>query len=147
MRERWRKVRRADGYKVSSLGQVRSLDRTLPNGAAMGGRMLTPFLVGGYLHVTINGEQVPVHLLVLEAFHGLRPYGMEGCHGPNGPLDNRTEVLRWDTHLANVRDGLEPLTESGAGGNKKEEKTEEGNRTSVSHQNWLVSSVAGDVAR
>lgn len=104
MAKRWRKVRRATGYKVSSLGQVRSVDRTLADGRQAGGVLLKPFEVDGYLHVTINGEQVPVHHLVLEAFHGPGPYGTEGCHGPGGPLDNRAEVLRWDTHRENERD-------------------------------------------
>jgi len=104
-RERWRKVRRAAGYKVSSLGRVRSVDRTLSDGRAAGGVLLVPVPDGdGYLRVTIAGESVPVHHLVLEAFHGQRPYGTEGCHGPDGKLDNRAEVLRWDSHLENERD-------------------------------------------
>lgn len=104
MTERWRKVRRATGYKVSSEGRIRSLDRTLADGRAAGGVMLQPFGVDGYLHVTINGEQVPVHHVVLEAFHGLRPYGTEGCHGPGGRQDNRSMNLRWDTHRENEKD-------------------------------------------
>jgi hypothetical protein len=105
MAERWRKVRRGPGYKVSSEGRVRSLDRTLTDGRQAGGVMLAPWLDDdGYPHVTINGEDVPVHLLVLEAFHGPRPYGTEGCHGPGGRQDNRAGVLRWDTHQENERD-------------------------------------------
>jgi hypothetical protein len=46
-----------------------------------------------------------VHRLVLEAFVGPCPPGMEACHFPNrDPADNRLENLRWDTHLANVED-------------------------------------------
>lgn len=106
MAERWRKVRRAAGYKVSSAGRVRSLDRTLSDGRAAGGVMLAPFEVDGYPHVTINGEQVPVMHLVLEAFDRLRPYGTEACHAPQaaGRQDCRLEVLRWDTHRENERD-------------------------------------------
>jgi hypothetical protein len=147
-RERWRKVRRAPGHKVSSLGRVRSLDRTLPNGAAMGGQLLTPFDAGGYPHVTINGEQVPVHHLVLEAFHGPRPYGMEGCHGPGGPWDNRASVLRWDTHRANERDKRSFSAEAGrprlrgVGGDEWTEEIEIGRGC---RQNWAVSPVSGDL--
>jgi len=105
MRERWRKVRRGPGYKVSSEGRVKSVDRTLSDGRQAGGVMLTPWLDGdGYPTVSINGEDVPVHLLVLEAFHGPRPYGMEGCHGPGGRQDNRAMALRWGTHRENERD-------------------------------------------
>lgn len=104
-RERWRKVRRAPGYKVSSDGRVRSLPRVLSTGQEHGGGLLTPYPdKDGYLCVTLNGETVRVHLLVLEAFHGPRPYGTEGCHGPDGLLDNRAQVLRWDTHRENLKD-------------------------------------------
>jgi hypothetical protein len=105
MRERWRKVRRGPGYKVSSEGRVKSVDRVLTDGRAAGGVMLDPFPNDDdYLCVTIHGEVVPVHLLVLEQFHGPRPYGMEGCHGPGGRQDNRASEVRWDTHWENVKD-------------------------------------------
>jgi NUMOD4 motif len=93
-RESWRKVRRADGYKVSSLGRVRS-----PGG------LLTPYPDrDGYLRIKIRGEQVQVSHLVLEAFCGPRPYGTEACHGPNGVRDNRVSELRWDTRRENGKD-------------------------------------------
>ena len=100
-----RKIRRAPGYKVSSTGRVRSLPRILSDGRAHGGQALRPYPdQDGYLCVTIRGERVKVHHLVLEAFHGPRPYGLEACHGPDGLLDNRAEVLRWDTHQENLKD-------------------------------------------
>jgi hypothetical protein len=51
-----------------------------------------------------------VHQLVLEAFVGPRPDGMESLHGLGGKLDNRyPENLRWGTssenHLDQYRDG------------------------------------------
>ncbi len=107
-RERWRKVRRADGYKVSSLGRVRSVDRALADGRLAGGVMLAQYPDrDGYLRVTIRGEPVAVHALVLEAFRGPRPYGTEACHDPllsAGRQDCRASVLRWDTHRENERD-------------------------------------------
>jgi hypothetical protein len=45
-----------------------------------------------------------VHRLVLETFRGPCPEGMEGCHNDGNQLNNRLENLRWDTHLANVKD-------------------------------------------
>lgn len=106
-RERWRKVRRAEGYKVSSLGRVRSVDRTLADGRRAGGQVLEPFeKKDGYLFVTINGEDVQVSHLVLEAFHGPRPYGTEACHGKNGNQDNRADQLRWDDREGNIKDKL-----------------------------------------
>jgi hypothetical protein len=52
-----------------------------------------------------------VHRLVLEAFAGPCPDGMECLHGPGGPLDNRwPDNIRWGTREDNqgpdrVRDG------------------------------------------
>lgn len=61
---------------------------------------------------TSDGEYqcVVVHRAVLTAFKGSCPPGMEGCHGPNGYLDNSVTNLYWDTHRNNsgrdrVRDG------------------------------------------
>jgi hypothetical protein len=93
-RERWRKVRRADGYKVSSLGRIRG-----PGGP------LTPFPDrDGYLRVTLRGEQVQMSHLVLEAFDRIRPYGLEACHGKAGNQVNHLTNVRWDTRRANGND-------------------------------------------
>jgi hypothetical protein len=124
-RERWRNVRRAPGYQVSSEGRVRG-----PGGP------LTPFPDrDGYLRVNIRGEQVLVHTLVLEAFHGLRPYGMEACHSPDlslGRQDCRAVVLRWGTHRENERD---------------KKKTEDMKRTGGSPPYPPVTAVTTDVLR
>lgn len=63
----------------------------------------------GYIIVALTGDdgkciQKRVHRLVLEAFVGPCPEGMEGCHGPGGPGDNRLENIRWDTRQENARD-------------------------------------------
>lgn len=43
--------------------------------------------------------------LVLEAFVGPCPEGMEACHFPDrDPANNQLENLRWDTHQANMVD-------------------------------------------
>lgn len=114
-RERWRKVRRAPGYKVSSLGRVRSMPRTLADGREHSGQMLEPYPDDdGYLCVKIRGETVKVHHLVLEAFCGPRPYGMEGCHGPDPDRTcNVLSNLRWGTHRENERDKKRTETDNG----------------------------------
>lgn len=120
-RERWRKVRRADGYKVSSEGRVRSVDRQLADGRAAGGVLLEQYEdADGYLRVTIDGRPELVHVLVLEAFRGPRPPGMEGCHAPdgNGKEDNRACKLRWDTHPENERDKKRTERLNGKGGSR-----------------------------
>lgn len=45
-----------------------------------------------------------VHRLVLMAFMGPCPEGMEGCHNDGNRLNNTLGNLRWDTHRANLRD-------------------------------------------
>lgn len=96
-RERWRNVRRAAGYRVSSLGRVRSA-----------GGVLSPVPdKDGYPRVSLHGEKVRVMHLVLEAFDRPRPYGLEACHDPRrseGRQDCRIAVLRWGTHRENERD-------------------------------------------
>ncbi len=47
-----------------------------------------------------------VHVLVLTAFRGHCPAGMEGCHNDGDPKNNRLSNLRWDTHSANQKDGF-----------------------------------------
>lgn len=107
-------------YQVSTLGRVRSKDRTTealnPHGTLgtrrFRGRLLHPHAAGNrqqYLQVTFTGpygrrESHYVHHLVLLAFVGPRPVGLEVCHGPNGPADNALPNLRYDTRSANHRD-------------------------------------------
>jgi len=49
-----------------------------------------------------------VHSLVLEAFVGPRPEGMDGCHENDVPWDNRLSNLKWDTHSAKVKASRTP---------------------------------------
>jgi hypothetical protein len=47
-----------------------------------------------------------VHTLVLEAFVGPCPVGMEGCHNDGNGQNNRRKNLRWDTHKSNIADKI-----------------------------------------
>lgn len=47
-----------------------------------------------------------VHRLILEAFIGPCPDGMEGCHFDDDPSNNRLTNLRWDTPKANKADAF-----------------------------------------
>ncbi len=54
-----------------------------------------------------KGKQVTMAVshLVLLAFKGPRPNGMEACHDPDrNTLNNAANNLRWDTHKENVAD-------------------------------------------
>lgn len=70
------------------------------------------------LHLRRGGKSVSrtVGRLILEAFVGPCPAGLECCHFPDSnPLNNRLENLRWDTRTANAQDkvshGTAPIGE------------------------------------
>lgn len=109
--EEWRPVRGFDGmYEVSNLGGVRSLPRYCSRGVRpVPGRILSRSTVtGGYLAAPLTREGKCstrlIHQLVLEAFVGPRPPGMEACHGNGKRDDNRLANLRWDTKAGNHAD-------------------------------------------
>jgi hypothetical protein len=77
--------------------------------------------------------------LVLEAFVGLCPAGMEACHFNDDPADNRLENLRWDTHSNNHYD----LVRNGKHGQASKthcrnghEYTPENTYATVTKQGW-----------
>lgn len=108
--EEWRAIAGYEGiYEVSDQGRVRSLDRIGADGRRWTSKLLKlGQYPSGHLYVGLfrDGKQkiFQVHRLVLEAFVGPCPEGMECCHGEGGPGDNRRENLRWDTHSSNMRD-------------------------------------------
>lgn len=113
--ERWLAIPGYEGrYEVSDLGRVRSVDRlhTCKSGEVRRykGKLLklTPAKDSGYVRVALgNGSDKPtVHTLVLRAFVGPPPEGMEGCHENDIKHDNRLVNLRWDTRLANILDKI-----------------------------------------
>lgn len=113
------------GYCVGSDGTVWSRRRCGKTPARFGStwhRLKAKFLRGRYLQLTLrakpggNPSNHYVHRLVLNAFIGPRPEGMEACHGAGGSTDNRLCNLRWDTPQSNTRDkrdhGTMPLGEA-----------------------------------
>ena len=96
-------------YEVSNYGQVRSLDRVDALGRAKAGRVLAPYALNkGHLSIgmSVDGRvrKMLVHRLVLMAFVGPCPPGMEACHNNGEPADNRLANLRWDSRRANSLD-------------------------------------------
>lgn len=113
--EEWRSIPSYEGYyEASSLGRIRSLDRAVPakDGRTINfrGQIINPHAdKTGRRRVVLsqpgrNPRSATVHRLVLEAFVGPCPDGMECCHYDDDPSNNRIENLRWDTHSANQRD-------------------------------------------
>lgn len=112
MTEEWRAIPGYEGiYEVSDLGRVRSLDRQSTAGRSLRGRIRAAAKdKGGYLRVPLHhGRAVRytgAHRLVLEAFVGPCPPGMEACHNDGDPSNNALSNLRWDTKSANMLDKL-----------------------------------------
>jgi len=103
------------GYRVGDDGPVWSCIRR-GQGRAAAKRILTGTWTElrqgsfrGYRRIELGNRGKPckrfVHHLVLEAFVGPRPDGMEGRHFPDpNPANNRLENLSWSTHRDNIAD-------------------------------------------
>ena len=115
--ERWLPVVGAEGsYEVSSLGRVRSLDRTITVAGddrrgswlkPLKGRVLRPGRSSsGHLSVVLGRAtgSVHVHVMVLRAFVGEVPSGMECRHLDGDPSNNHLANLAWGTRGDNMRD-------------------------------------------
>ena len=114
MAESWLPVVGFEGcYEVSDLGRVRSLDRTVNrcgHAVRLRGRQLS---MGGvhpsghiYVHLHADGRDAThqVHRLVMAAFVGPCPEGMEVRHLNGDPADNRLENLTYGTRAENSVD-------------------------------------------
>jgi hypothetical protein len=113
--EQWRPVVGFEThYEVSDAGSVRSLDRTFTDSIrrtyAKKGQLLKPSPHPDYGHLTVMlyhdgiGAKCRVHHLVLAAFVGPCPTGLEGCHNDGNPSNNSVGNLRWDTRQSNIDD-------------------------------------------
>jgi len=111
--EIWKTIPDFPDYSASTHGRIR---RDAGGQGAQAGWILKPrrgsraTKEGKVLNWCANlyrgGKRHPrlVHRLVLEAFVGKRPEGLECCHGDGDPANNRLENLRWDTSKANGAD-------------------------------------------
>jgi len=113
--ETWKPVVGFEGrYEVSDQGRVRSLDRSWQQRSKKGnlythtkkGRLLRPGrMSGGHVSVALGrGNSRTAHSLVMEAFRGPAPEGMEVLHKNGCPSDNRLSNLRYGTRSENLRD-------------------------------------------
>lgn len=117
--EEWRPVVGYEGlYEVSDLGRVKSLPRMTPTrwGTSRfhpGGLLsVRSSPTTGYVRTTLVDARrgmkryANVHSLVLEAFVGPRPNGMECCHRDGDRGNAALSNLRWDTRSANTKDAV-----------------------------------------
>ena len=115
MKEIWKSIPNYPRYEVSNLGRVRSYhghDFKSPNAGKPLSKpkikKLTFDKGCGYLRVGLFNSEghilALVHQLVLTAFIGPRPEGMESCHNDGDRLNNHVDNLRWDTRINNFKD-------------------------------------------
>ena len=119
--EIWKDIRGYEGlYQISNMGRLKSLSRkTWIFRAKNNGKGSFRHLKEKILKVRIppdkrymgtslckNGKMKTreIHRLVLEAFVGPCPEGMEGCHEDGNRFNNRLDNLRWDTRSNNHKD-------------------------------------------
>lgn len=107
--ERWLPVPGYRLYHVSDLGRVRSFHGGKGGGKRGGLLNPSPRSTGiDYLCVALyeDGKRSYrlVHQLVMEAFVGPRPEGLEVCHGPGGHYDNRLVNLSYASSAKNAED-------------------------------------------
>lgn len=113
--EQWRPIPDWEGYySASNLGRVRSEPRVIRNSLGRdwpvpgGIRKARTERQSGYQVVTLarSGGRIHyrVHRLVLTAFCGPRPAGLEGRHLDGDPSNNALSNLIWGTPRENMRD-------------------------------------------
>jgi hypothetical protein len=111
--EEWRPVPGfADRYEVSSLGRVRAIYASFRNSHRFG-RFLKPWRSNrtGHLRVSLwtadrKETKKYVHVLVLTAFVGPCPPGLESLHDDNNAGNNKLSNLKWGTPKENAADQL-----------------------------------------
>ena len=109
MVEEWRPIPGYDGYEASNLGRVRSVDRWVEQRRRDGfhrrrflrGKVLAQRSQGGYRYVP---ELDYAHRLVMLAFEGPPPDGMEVAHGDGVRSHNRLGNLTYKTPSSNQMD-------------------------------------------
>ncbi len=96
------------GYRVGTDGSVwtRHVGRRHELAKVWRRKKLTDTGTGVVVRLSCNGKcrNFYVPHLVLLAFMGPRPVGMECCHNDGDYRNNALSNLRWDTHSSNERD-------------------------------------------
>lgn len=113
--EEWRDIKDYEGlYQISNYGRVRSLTRTDSLGRIWKGKIRTAWFPKGKdkhypsIMLSKNSKKTrrELHRLVLEAFVGPCPDGLEGCHQDGDKKNNKLDNLRWDTRQGNFEDNI-----------------------------------------
>ena len=101
-KEIWKDIPNYEGYQVSNLGRVKSF-------YGLKEKILKPKITRGYyqvhLHKNSIGKWYSIHRLVLEAFNGTIPEGLQVNHINEIKTDNRLENLNLMTPKENTNWG------------------------------------------
>ena len=100
--EVWKSIPGHKHYEASNLGNIRSV------GSRQGGRILKKYLAKrGYEQVSLGRERkLYVHQIILLAFIGPRPEGMEARHLDGNRANNGLNNLKYGTRAENCADRL-----------------------------------------
>lgn len=103
--ERWLPVPGYEGfYEVSAHGLIRGMRRRGSSGQPLRPSHGKHGHLRVCLHRNNSGKYFLVHQIVMLAFVGPCPAGMEVCHNDGDPENNRLSNLRYDTHAGNMQD-------------------------------------------
>ena len=110
--EIWRPVPGYEGiYEVSNLGRVKGVDRIVRHNCGgdkfVSGKILSPLkLRNGYYQIALwskgHRKVMLLHKIVLLAFKGECPQGLETMHLNSDRADNRLSNLLYGTHSENT---------------------------------------------
>lgn len=107
IQEKWKDIPNIALYEISNYGVVKSLKFGKE-------KILKPWKRNGYLQICLSQnnktKKYKIHRLVLEAFVGPCPSGMEGCHNDGNKDNNFIGNLRWDTRSENIKDAIKHKT-------------------------------------
>jgi hypothetical protein len=109
--EEFREIPGVEGYRFWTDGTIQSRRRCGNTKKRLGDRWRTLKVRldrRGYQIVILRINKRSInyfaHTLILTAFVGPCPEGMECCHCDGNPLNNRLSNIRWDTRSANMED-------------------------------------------
>lgn len=118
--ESWKPVKDFPLYRVSNYGRIKSFWSgrwTILNGTVT---------TNGYVHQPLKHlitKIMTVHSIVLEAFVGPRPEGMQCNHKDGNKTNNSLSNLEWVTQSENalhaIKNGLQPLCRGESHGKAK----------------------------
>ena len=109
-KEIWKDISNYEGYQVSNLGRVKSLERIDALGRRVKEKFLKPLITrNGYYLIGLYKNSIQkfyyVHRFVWEAFNGQIPEGYEVNHINEIKTDNRLSNLNLMTHKENMNYG------------------------------------------